>query len=93
MSNWAEGQAGIAWPLQVPSGKRVRAPLPVRSPMNLPKNGWGGGGSGRRSVPPYGVAGPSCFTPLRAGPLAREVLMRRREFIAVLASNGHRMAA
>ena len=36
--------------IRVPSGKRVRAPLPVRSPMNRPKERQGGGGSGRRGA-------------------------------------------
>ena len=40
MSNSAGEKDGIVWPtLRAPSGKRVRAPLPVRSPEPPPMKG------------------------------------------------------
>jgi hypothetical protein len=55
MSNSAGGKAGIVSPtIRVPSGIRVRAPLPIRSPEpHLRKVGKGGRG---RITAAYGVA-------------------------------------
>ena len=48
---------GIHWPtIRVPSGKRVRAPLPVRSLNRLQRKA--GGGSGR-TITAYGVGAPA----------------------------------
>ena len=64
----------------------VRAPLPVRSPE--PAQRRGGGGSGRRSAA-HGIAHPLVLHCRREqGPLARGVLMRRREFIALTRQRG-----
>ena len=56
MSNSAGGEkAGIVWPtIRVPSGKRVRAPLPVRSPE--PPLRKAGGEEAEGEVRPYGMA-------------------------------------
>jgi hypothetical protein len=55
MSNSAGGKSRLVY--EVPSGKRVRAPLPVRSPVNAKKKG-GEGEEAEGEVRPNGGAHP-----------------------------------
>ena len=67
MSNSAGGKVGIVSPtIRVLSGKRVRAPLPVRSPEPPQKERLGGGGSGRRSVALWRSLPARASLPVRA---------------------------